>query len=133
MVRLNLLLLLAVLASAIWLVHSQYQSRQLFTELHRMELESRRLELEQDRLQVEKRAQATPLRVEKLAKEQLKMRTTTPAITQYVREDGTILPPVAAQAPVAAAAAHTAHAAAGAKVPAGAAKNVAAASAKGAH
>ncbi|MBP6650956.1 MAG: cell division protein FtsL, partial [Xylophilus sp.] len=37
-----------------------------------------------ERLQVEKRAQATPLRVEKLAKEQLKMRTTTPAITQYV-------------------------------------------------
>ena len=32
----------------------------------------------------EKRAQATPLRVEKLARDQLQMRTTTPAITQYV-------------------------------------------------
>jgi cell division protein FtsL len=100
MIRLNLLLLIAVLGSAIWLVHTQYQSRQLFTEVHRIELETRRLELEQDRLQVEKRAQATPLRVEKLAKDQLKMRTTTPAITQYVRQDGTILPPIAAPAPL---------------------------------
>ena len=104
MVRLNLLLLLAVLASAIYLVHTQYLSRQLYTELHRVQQEARRLELDQDRLQVEKRAQATPLRVEKLAKEQLKMRTTTPAITQYVRADGTVIPAVA-PAPAAAAAA----------------------------
>jgi cell division protein FtsL len=101
MARLNLLLLLAVLGSAIWLVHSQYQSRQLFTELHRIELETRRLELDQDRLQVEKRAQATPLRVEKLARDQLKMRTTTPAITLYVREDGTVVPALPAPAPAA--------------------------------
>ena len=99
MARLNLLLLIAVLSSAIYLVHTQYLSRQLFTEFHRIELETRRLELDHDRLQVEKRAQATPLRVEKLAKEQLKMRTTTPAITQYVREDGTVIPAIAAPAP----------------------------------
>ena len=101
MARLNLLLLIAVLGSAIYLVHTQYMSRQLFTEFHRVELETRRLELDHDRLQVEKRAQATPLRVEKLAKEQLKMRTTTPAITQYVREDGTVIPAIAAPAPTA--------------------------------
>ncbi|MGJ7510689.1 cell division protein FtsL [Variovorax sp. GT1P44] len=101
MARLNLLLLIAVLGSAIYLVHTQYMSRQLYTEFHRVELEARRLELDQDRLQVEKRAQATPLRVEKLAKEQLKMRTTSPAITQYVRQDGTVIPAVAAPAPTA--------------------------------
>jgi len=99
MARLNLLLLIAVLGSAVYLVHTQYLSRQLFTELHRIELEARRLELDRDRLQVEKRAQATPLRVEKLAKEQLKMRTTTPAITQYVRADGSVIPAVVAPAP----------------------------------
>ncbi|MDM0024688.1 cell division protein FtsL [Variovorax saccharolyticus] len=99
MARLNLLLLIAVLGSAVYLVHTQYLSRQLFTELHRIELEARRLELDRDRLQVEKRAQATPLRVEKLAKEQLKMRTTTPAITQYVRADGTVIPAVAPPPP----------------------------------
>jgi cell division protein FtsL len=99
MARLNFLLLLAVLATALYLVHTEYQSRQLFTELDRAQNEARRLELDGDRLQVEKRAQATPLRVEKLAKEQLKMRTTTPAITQYVRPDGSVIPAVVATAP----------------------------------
>jgi len=99
MARLNLLLLIAVLGSAMYLVHTQYLSRQLFTELHRIELEARRLELDRDRLQVEKRAQATPLRVEKLAKEQLKMTTTTPAITLYVRQDGSVIPAVVSAAP----------------------------------
>ena len=48
--------------------------------------EARRLDTEHQRLQVEKRAQATPLRVEKLARAQLNMRTATPAITQYVSD-----------------------------------------------
>jgi cell division protein FtsL len=99
MARLNLLLLLAVIATALYLVHTQYLSRQLYTELDRVQQEARRLELDRDRLQVEKRAQATPLRVEKLAKEQLQMRTTTPAITQYVRPDGSVIPAVAPVAP----------------------------------
>lgn len=100
MTRLNVLLLIAVMATAMFLVHTQYRSRLLYTELDRANTEARRLEVDGDRLQVEKRAQATPLRVEKLAKEQLKMRTTTPAITQYVRPDGTVIPPIpAASAP----------------------------------
>ena len=101
MTRLNLLLLLAVIGTALLLVHTQYRSRQLFTELHRVQGEARRLETDFERLQVDKRAQATPLRVEKLAKEQLKMRTTTPAITQYVRADGSVIPAVVAPAPAA--------------------------------
>ena len=84
MTRLNLVLMLAVLASALYLVRVQYDSRSLFVEVDRATALSHKLEIENERLQVEKRAQATPLRVEKLAKEQLKMRTSTPAITQYV-------------------------------------------------
>lgn len=84
MTRLNLVLLVAVLASALYLVHTQYDSRRLTTELDKVTSEARKLETENERLQVEKRAQATPLRVEKLAKEQLQMRTASPAITQYV-------------------------------------------------
>lgn len=84
MIRLNLVLLVAVVVSALYLVHMQFESRQLFVELEKAAAEARRLATEHDRLQVEKRAQATPLRVEKLARDQLKMRTTTPAITQYV-------------------------------------------------
>ncbi len=84
MTRLNLVLLLAVLASALYLVHVQYRSRSLFTELDKAESEARRLTVDNERLQAEKRAQATPLRVEKLAKDQLGMRPATPAITQYI-------------------------------------------------
>jgi len=101
MMRLNLVLLIAVMASALFLVRTQYESRRLFTEVERALSEARKLEVDHERLQAEKRAQATPLRVEKLAKEQLKMRTTTPAITQYVRQDGTVIPAVAAPAPTA--------------------------------
>ena len=82
--RLNLFLLLAVLGSALYLVSVQYESRRLFSDLDKARSQARRIESDNERLQVERRAQATPLRVEKLAKEQLQMRSTTPAITHYV-------------------------------------------------
>lgn len=84
MTRFNLFLLMCVIASALYLVHTQYESRRLFVELEKAAAQSRKIEADNERLQVEKRAQATPLRVEKLAKDRLQMRTTTPAITQYV-------------------------------------------------
>lgn len=84
MSRFNLVLLLGVIASALYLVHIQYESRRLFVELEKTAAQSRKIEADNERLQVEKRAQATPLRVEKLAKDRLQMHTTTPAITQYV-------------------------------------------------
>jgi cell division protein FtsL len=83
-IRLNLVLLLAVLASALYLVSVQYDSRRLFSELDRAHTEAVRLNTESERLQVEKRAQATPARVERLAREQLHMRLASPAITTYV-------------------------------------------------
>lgn len=82
--RLNLVLLLAVLASAVYLVGVQYDSRRLFTDLDKAKNETRRLEVEFERLQVQKRAQATPARVERLAKDKLQMRQATPGITTYV-------------------------------------------------
>jgi cell division protein FtsL len=88
MTRLNLVLLLAVLASALYLVRTQYESRRLYVELEKASAQNRKLEAENERLQVEKRSQATPLRVEKLAKDNLQMRSVTPAITQYVTQSG---------------------------------------------
>ena len=84
MTRLNLVLLLAIVASALYLVNVQYESRLLFTKLDKLNAEARRLQSEHEKLQVERQAQATPLRVEKLAKDQLQMRTSTPAISHYV-------------------------------------------------
>jgi cell division protein FtsL len=84
MTRLNLVLLIALLFSALYLVHTQYESRRLYVELEKTAALSRKLETDRERLQVEKRAQATPLRVEQLSKDRLQMRTATPAITEYV-------------------------------------------------
>jgi cell division protein FtsL len=82
--RLNLLLTCGVLASAMYLVHVQYESRRLYVELEKAAAQARKLEAAQESLEAEKRGQATPLRVEKIAKDTLQMRTATPAITQYV-------------------------------------------------
>ena len=84
MMRLNLVMLLAVLVSAMYLVSVQYDSRRLFTELDKAKTEAHRLELENERLQVEKRAQTTPARIERLAREKLLMRQAKPGITTYV-------------------------------------------------
>lgn len=88
MLRLNILLLAAVVASALFLVHTQYEARRLFTERERAQHDARELSTEHQRLQVEKRAQATPLRIERLAIAQ-NMQNATPAITQYVEDKAT--------------------------------------------
>lgn len=88
MLRLNILLLAAVVASALFLVHTQYEARRLFTERERAQHDARELATEHQRLQVEKRAQATPLRIERLAVAQ-NMQNATPAITQYVEDKAT--------------------------------------------
>ncbi|MDF2463796.1 MAG: ftsL [Ramlibacter sp.] len=97
MTRLNVVLLIAVIASALYLVQTQYESRRLYAEIDKAVSEERKIQQENERLQVEKRAQATPLRVEKLAKEQLQMRSASPAITQYVQPKGPASSPAAAQ------------------------------------
>jgi cell division protein FtsL len=84
MTRVNLVLLLAVVASALYLVSVQYESRRLFAELDRTQLEARRIEGVREQLELEKRQQAIAQRVEKLAKDRLGMRAATPAITDYV-------------------------------------------------
>lgn len=84
MMKLNAILLVAVILSALFLVRNQYESRRLFVELDKARTATRQLEIDHDRLLVQRQAQATPLRVEKLAKDQLQMRGVTPAITQYV-------------------------------------------------
>jgi cell division protein FtsL len=80
--RLNFILLIAVLASGLMLVHSAYEARRLFTELDRAQAEARRLEADSQRLQAERHAQATNLRVEQVARERLRMRPITPGLSQ---------------------------------------------------
>lgn len=84
MTRINALLLLAVVATAIYLVRVQYDSRRLFSELDKANSQARHLAMDVERLEVEKRAQASPGRVERLAREKLDMRQPNPSITTYM-------------------------------------------------
>ena len=86
MMRLSLLLLSVVLASAFYLVRLQYQSRILFTAVDREQAMARKLETEREALDVQKRAQAAALRVDSTARARLQMREASPSITQYVTE-----------------------------------------------
>lgn len=83
MMRLNFVLLAAVIASALVLVSTAYDARRLFTDLHRADLEALRLQGEHKRLEAERQLQATNLRVERTAREKLRMATATPAVTLY--------------------------------------------------
>jgi cell division protein FtsL len=94
MTRLNALLLVALLISSGYLVRVSYDSRRLFAELDRAQNEERQLDNEHERLKAEKQAQATPLRVERTARDKLAMRTATPAVTQYVTYAGAASAPV---------------------------------------
>ena len=84
MTRLNVLLLLALLISSVYLVKVAHESRRLYADLDKARTEERLLDSEFERLKAEKQSQATPLRVEKAARDKLAMRSATPAVTQYV-------------------------------------------------
>lgn len=93
MTRLNILLLLAVVASALYLVQVSYETRRQFITLERERNQSQRLEQDADKLRVLLRTQATHLRVEQMAREKLQMVVASPAVTQYHAADGTLLAP----------------------------------------
>ena len=84
MTRLNVLLLVALIFSSIYLVRVSHESRRLFAELDKARSDERLLDNEFERLKSDKQSQATPLRVEKTARDKLAMRTATPAVTHYI-------------------------------------------------
>ena len=86
MTRLNIVLMLALLLSSLYLVRTAYDSRRLFAELDKAKNEAARLDTEFKRLQADREGQATSLRVERTARERLAMRTATPAVTVYVQD-----------------------------------------------
>ncbi len=84
MTRINLLLVAALVASCLWLVRTAYESRRLFDRIDRAHNEQLDLDAEGKRLEAERQAQATSLRVERVARDRLAMRTANAAVTQYV-------------------------------------------------
>jgi len=82
--RINVVLLLVLIASSLYLVRVSYEARRLFADLDKTQGEEHVLDNESERLKTELRSQATPLRVERTARDRLAMRAATPAVTFYV-------------------------------------------------
>jgi cell division protein FtsL len=83
-VKLNVLLLAALVACALSLVTSRHQARKLFVELEREQTLARTYDVEYGQLQLEQSTWATPARIEKVAREQLKMQLPGPGRIQVV-------------------------------------------------
>ena len=74
MIRLNMLLLLAAVFCALSVVTSQHKARKLFQALETEQDRAKQLEVEFGQLQLELSTWATSPRIEKIAREKLKMR-----------------------------------------------------------
>jgi cell division protein FtsL len=91
MIKLALVLLVALVLSSMHLVRVSYDERRLYAERDKAQQAQKRLEAEWGRLKAQAQAQATPLRVERVAREKLGMAAANPAATAFV------LGPVASQ------------------------------------
>ena len=84
MIRMNLLLLLILVACGLSLVTSRNQSRRLYVELERAQAQARAYDTEYGQLQLEQSTWGMPARVEKIAREQLRLQLPTAARTEVL-------------------------------------------------
>ena len=88
MVRVNLMLLAVLVLCALSLVTSRHQARKLFVELEREQARARAYETEFGQLQLEQSTWAMPVRVEKIARQELKMQLPGPGRIEVVPAGG---------------------------------------------
>ena len=86
MLRVNLVLLAALIACALSLVTSRHQARKLFIDLEREVAQTRAYDIEYGQLQIEQSTWAMPARVERVAREQLRMQLPTPDRVEMLDE-----------------------------------------------
>lgn len=86
MTRVAVMLLLALIVSGLFLVKVSYDERRLFADLEKAKAEEQQLIADAKRLDAERQAQATHLRVERVAREKLGMRMAAPDVTRYVSD-----------------------------------------------
>jgi cell division protein FtsL len=84
MTRVNLVLLTVLVVCALSLVTSRHQARRLFVELSRAQAEGRAYDIEYGQLQLEQSTWGMPARVEKIARDTLRMQLPTASRTEVV-------------------------------------------------
>jgi cell division protein FtsL len=84
--RLNVLLLILVIACALGVVTSQHKARKLYVELQKEKDRAQQMDVEWGQLQLEQGTLVMPTRVEKLASRQLQMLMPQPGQIRYIRQ-----------------------------------------------
>ena len=84
MTKLNLILFMAVLASALGTVTSQHKARKLYIELQQQQALAKQYEVEWGQLQLEQSTWAMHARIEQVASTHLHMQVPEPAKIQIV-------------------------------------------------
>jgi cell division protein FtsL len=88
MTRVNVLLLLILVACALSLVTSRHQARRLTVELEREQSRARAYDVEYGQLSLEQSTWAMPARVEKVARESLRMQLPASTRVEIVEAPG---------------------------------------------
>ncbi|HEX4882500.1 MAG TPA: cell division protein FtsL [Casimicrobiaceae bacterium] len=90
MTRVNVVLLVVLIACALSLVTSRHQARKLTSELAREQVRARAYETEFGQLSLEQSTWAMPARVEKIARDALRLQHASPGRVEIVElPDGT--------------------------------------------
>ena len=84
MLRVTLILLAVLVASALGLITSQHKARKLFAELETEQERTRALDVEYGQLQLEASTWSTQSRIERIASQRLRMRHPAPGGVQMV-------------------------------------------------
>ncbi|MDH5265649.1 MAG: cell division protein FtsL [Betaproteobacteria bacterium] len=87
MARVNLVLLLLLVACALGVITAQHKSRKLFVDLESGQAAAKRLDEEYTRLQLELGTWATQKRIEAMASRSLGMRLPEPGATRVIALD----------------------------------------------
>ena len=89
--KLNALLIVALLVSALLLVKTAFESRQLFAAIDSARAEQAQLDAEFKRLDAEAQAQSTNMRVERVARDKLGMNRAQQGVMTYVFDSAAVV------------------------------------------
>jgi cell division protein FtsL len=84
--KINIVLATLLVTCSLSLVNAQYQARNLFIELGKLEQQARQLDIDWSQLQLDQSTLGKNARIEQIARTDLNMAPLTPARTQYLTE-----------------------------------------------
>ena len=84
--KINIVLVTVLVTCALSLVNAQYQARNLFIELGKLEQQAKQLDIDWAQLQLDQSTLGKNARIEQIARTDLNMAPLTPARTQYLTE-----------------------------------------------